>query len=997
MTQPVSEHVFGECTRLVDVVTDRRLYGTSGQKQHGIDIYARLTDGTRAVYQVRDIKALTPQGLRKAVEDFIEGNLPFTSRRFVLCVACQARNTETLEELEHVRDKYSSHREIDLYDEQKLSDLLHGQPIVVERFFGAAWRDLFCDVVPSTRQTQMSIPAGPTADELLRGPVRSLGLNDQLKEAEGSVVGHPAHAAELFNLIARRLYDRGFAAHSRMMRERQAKALEAAGDFAAAFDCWFELARADVEEGALTPHLRGLRELSALSEHLTNAEQARVTALDAYAHWHENPIEALPALREGAETLLAIGDSFAARAWLWLTEAILVDNAGMPLGEIASTAKGAAAMSSDEATSIRLYIAVADNDGEWNSLLRSAGSGRLAPELSALVHQRYGRWLAWHAEPEGAEDAYRRAVEAATAADLPGDVVQALNAIRAVRQFYGPLDQETLTISSLTRAVKGTRTCVGGRFDPERIALEHLYRGSKPDALFELRRYLWEARIGGHFAAEIQAHEFLGSLYAASGVLSSAIRHFLRAGRDEKAAEAAACVTEVVELQDEIRSEAPWERASALAVVASQADVLSTESVAFHVPLLVMASAGVPQSPFGAQVSVSAMKALAELATRIPDDLVPEVLDVFEPLVDHPPTSGGFIRQEIPQTFAAIIAMHPRHRERAARLLMSCLDQEFFADPGRMALRWLGPLARLLIPDLRRLADHGNRTALDTLADLHDSAPTVLAEARRRVDGVLRAEPPVERAQWSLGGVDAQASVYALLLSEDDRAALARKWLRLAQDSLDLAFNRSIAIDGIACLAHYLPDTLRTQLFDEVIALADAGLPVSEVDKSTRQSQHPLSRFRLNIGTGDLPRSAARACALLATTADQARRVIETIAMWLRSADDQDLAAVAQSLTLLDRSLAEFDLRFLVGHQSSLIRRAAVQLWSQDPQRDGSFAEKFVTDADRDVRAALASQLRTISENDSSTAASLYSRLSQDGSALVRRLAEANCPDYSPC
>src|SRR5207248_7227681 len=36
-----------------------RLYGRSGQKQRGIDIYADLPDGTRTVYQARRIKSVT--------------------------------------------------------------------------------------------------------------------------------------------------------------------------------------------------------------------------------------------------------------------------------------------------------------------------------------------------------------------------------------------------------------------------------------------------------------------------------------------------------------------------------------------------------------------------------------------------------------------------------------------------------------------------------------------------------------------------------------------------------------------------------------------------------------------------------------------------------------------------------------------------------------------------------------------------------------------------
>src|SRR5215210_7384375 len=67
------ERLCVEVARLVDATTDCRLYGRSGQQQHGIDLYARLLTGDHVVYQVRDIARLTAAKLRKAVGDYVGG------------------------------------------------------------------------------------------------------------------------------------------------------------------------------------------------------------------------------------------------------------------------------------------------------------------------------------------------------------------------------------------------------------------------------------------------------------------------------------------------------------------------------------------------------------------------------------------------------------------------------------------------------------------------------------------------------------------------------------------------------------------------------------------------------------------------------------------------------------------------------------------------------------------------------------------------------------
>ncbi len=62
------------------------LYGTEGQKQHGIDLYAdQKADGKVAVFQCRRISSLTASGIKKAVDAFMKGRWASETSKFVIC------------------------------------------------------------------------------------------------------------------------------------------------------------------------------------------------------------------------------------------------------------------------------------------------------------------------------------------------------------------------------------------------------------------------------------------------------------------------------------------------------------------------------------------------------------------------------------------------------------------------------------------------------------------------------------------------------------------------------------------------------------------------------------------------------------------------------------------------------------------------------------------------------------------------------------------------
>jgi len=121
-------------------------YGTAGQAQQGIDIYARV-GGVRPyhAYQCKRYAHLQPSHLRKAVEKFLDGTWKARCSRFVFCVADFIEPTKLAEEIEK-QDGRLKAEGIDLlpWGAAQLAEKLKGRPAIVDDFFGREWVKAFC-------------------------------------------------------------------------------------------------------------------------------------------------------------------------------------------------------------------------------------------------------------------------------------------------------------------------------------------------------------------------------------------------------------------------------------------------------------------------------------------------------------------------------------------------------------------------------------------------------------------------------------------------------------------------------------------------------------------------------------------------------------------------------------------------------------------------------------------------------------------------------------
>src|SRR6266508_160828 len=209
---------------------------------------------------------------------------------------------------------------------------------------------------------------------------------------------------------------------------------------------------------------------------------------------------------------------------------------------------------------VRQRLCVAGADGDFAGLWRRANTGRdLEPAQAALVMARYGRWLAGKADPEPAEEAYWRAVDHATTAKLWGEAAEALRSLAMLHMRFAFQQSDFVEplLRARTVAREGEARYLPRRYDPKAAALEAWHKSGwsksgMPSAHQDLSRYLWEARLCGHLAAELYASELLGDLYVATATpdtfvaqIGAAVGHYINAGVAKKAKEQAAEAAEL--------------------------------------------------------------------------------------------------------------------------------------------------------------------------------------------------------------------------------------------------------------------------------------------------------------------------------------------------------------------------------------------------------------------------------------------------------------------
>lgn len=119
-------------------------YGRSGQKQQGIDIFARLATGKYETWQAKRYESIDASDVKEIVKTFREGTWRNRSERFILAVQASLADTKIQERIETEARALSADGITFIpRGGEELSEILKDYPEIVDDFFGRSWVEAF--------------------------------------------------------------------------------------------------------------------------------------------------------------------------------------------------------------------------------------------------------------------------------------------------------------------------------------------------------------------------------------------------------------------------------------------------------------------------------------------------------------------------------------------------------------------------------------------------------------------------------------------------------------------------------------------------------------------------------------------------------------------------------------------------------------------------------------------------------------------------------------
>lgn len=172
---------------------DARLFGTAGQDQQGIDLYAVNDGGEYSVWQCKRYQRFQPPLIVAAAEEFVLGDWAQTARQFRLCVTDDLTSVDHVFAIEKAR-KLLQPKSIQFIPMglRELSVALKPHRDLVSDFFGPAWADLFCvgDFSKGPSSNDPESEPDPVDEVLISNLMKVLSMPDKVWSAPTDMRKH---------------------------------------------------------------------------------------------------------------------------------------------------------------------------------------------------------------------------------------------------------------------------------------------------------------------------------------------------------------------------------------------------------------------------------------------------------------------------------------------------------------------------------------------------------------------------------------------------------------------------------------------------------------------------------------------------------------------------------------------------------------------------------------------------------------------------------------
>ena len=823
-------------------------------------------------------------------------------------------------------------------------------------------------------------------DGLLLGPVQALGLTRDVEEAQSVASTAPAEAAGLYAEIAQSLRGQ-FPGYADRFEKLRAASLKAAGNSDASHDLLVKIAIHDLFEQA-EPQLSADVEhsLEGLRKEVDEVRRARGDALKHFGRCHEYSGE-LEKLVECFDKLES-DDEYAPFIATLLAEAALADR---DLEVVLNRHEGLRSLDAGGNTPIGLRIRAALGDagvqGVWPDLIGEAESLRFPSAEGTYVCLRGARWCAWNGQLDKAEALYRLAMKLGSEAGLDLDVENALWSLTALYSL-GDLSVERFEELSETNrmalSMKGSRSFVMSNSRTQQRSYQHLANGQLPAAHLWTQYRLLESIRSGCLMAELETHAILARIYGQSDEPLNALEHAILGGSQQLAKDMAPKVSEWPDyLADMLVSRAPWVRRAALLALKYVGD-LAPSKVARQLVSELLCQ--LSKDPDDVQTVSTLLEALGTIILEATDEDLGLLIPYLVRASVREPDRYRLTDPGVMTLAARLYRFRSNFREQAASILG---EMAFGSHTGAWsrALDECGDDTVELTEAFVRVAEREMLDLAGPLSDLGHVNEVTRALWSRRLQFV--ADHPLGKR--SEGAIGRRYDVPAEFLRELESTASLQyvdKLLSIGSDDGQLVLNRAAALTAAANVVDVLSISDREQVFRRVQPLAEQPIQISEMDEFHESTQHPLSRFRVSLGSAtDVRTSAGWLLGRVATSRDDYIAVME-IALDLVRSDDSVLQDTGASiLTLPNVSSRGSQSTELARHKNPSVRRSAVWLADMQERAETAMFERLAADPDRRVRIAVAQALLSAESMDPESYERIRERLNADRSAIVRACA----------
>jgi len=470
-----------------------------------------------------------------------------------------------------------------------------------------------------------------------------------------------------------------------------------------------------------------------------------------------------------------------------------------------------------------------------------------------------------------------------------------------------------------------------------------------------------------------------------------AIVNYVLAGSADEARTLAATIEAVIPMDLRRLRGRPHRLGAAIAVIGAQADFIPEADVRQVLPELLQLAHGVRQSATSPTVKKEALDALGELSPMFSKSEAAACLDLLAPAIPRPPATYTFADSAIQVVLPTVWEHHRRLRNRVERMVLEALSQPDLAPQLIGGTTWIAERSVSLARALRSLARSGNTSAAVALGLAKVDCPEATAEARRQASAVLgRQTIDRKTLAHSIGANLYLAGQLGSSLRRQERDELAQKYLQLAENRYEAEPNRASAVLGLRYLAQLLPRRRQDQLFPRLLELAlDKPSTDSAFDEWVRESQHPLSRTRLNFGVSPLMKSSLMGAAELANSDVHARNLEPLLGQALTSPDPGVVTSALAAVGSISEDVRPaVDWLSWAAHENAKIRAAVATLWTRSTGAPPRLGIALAGDPARDVRFAIAAA-GVDERRFGSRQGYLKARrmLSRDASAMVRAAA----------